>query len=78
MQSIFVHSLKCPPSFKKIMENLFNPFVHSSLHGGYFMIKLWISITAVQIEIFKFSKDPVLFIVLTLKCVFFIHDFLAK
>ena len=24
------------------------------------MIRLWISITAIQIEIFRFSKDPVL------------------
>ena len=62
-----IHSAHC---------TLFNPFVHNSLHGGYFMIRLWISITAIQIEIFKFSKDPVLCICINFKkC--FLHSWLS-
>ena len=55
---------------------LLNPFVHNSLHGGYFIIRLWMSITAKQVEIFKLSKDPVLCICINFKDV--IHRYLVK
>ena len=44
-----------------------NPFVHSSIHGGYFIIWLWISVASIQNEIFKSSKDPVLCICMNFK-----------
>ena len=50
---------------EKWQKNL-NPLLHSGIHGGYFIIRLWMSITAKQIEIFKLSKDPVLCICMNL------------
>ena len=47
---------------KKIIFFLSIPFelvVHISINGCYFMIRLWISI-AIQNDIYKSSKDPVL------------------
>ena len=48
----FIHG----PRNRQNMKLSLNPFVHSGIHGGYFNIRLWMSITAKQIEKSKFGK----------------------
>ena len=54
-------------SFLSSATHILNPFVHSSIHECYFMFWLGISITALQNETFKSSKDPVLCICMNFK-----------
>ena len=58
--------------------NGYKPFLHNRIHGCYFMIRLWMSITVEPIKISKSSKDPVICMCMNLKKFFLNHKYFVK